>query len=760
MERDTRLQNLNLADIYRELGDVREEIERIGTVGGRGGVNLPTTPTVPIAQAANQLRNGSFAHSIRSWENQAATGDGQYECAHWYSHPDTPNHPLHTWDTNTPGTKTFTDGNVTTGTDNVNVAAHGYLTGDAVRLTTTGVLPAGLALATTYYIIKTDADNIEFAASLTDAYAGTPSVDITAAAGGGTHTITPINYTLKSDDHPSYAASQTNWTRSDSPAGVARLNEDWTLDAPLVQPTAEPGYTMFAVFNCALANRYIYAPPGARITCGLYALQDGEWDYLRGDFTVTAEVSGTVGTPTSRDYRIHARTSRGFSILSDVTTVASAPSDSDFTGGARVVLSWPKPLQFGIIGYDIYRLTGATYVLLERVETGLTSYIDNNSSLPESVSGYPSADLSGLAPFTATQDSVVANLAIDGVDTNWDTLPFALRVPANYDHSLTDFSRKQWVRWNLIGLNGGRFDIRVTDANLSAGDETLTSASGQFTAGMVGKTVVLTNTKHGESTTVHTTTIASYTSPTEVELTADAGLNRYVDAVCVIEGAADTNVLYLDLAHLSFGESAIFGFHPDDLSPDRGTPPVAANGSNQGGTSPPAPGGGGGAPGDDGAPICPWIEEMVTVTDGSGSIYKKKAGDLLPTCLGGEYAIVGHRMSAITSLKYGIADVWEATTQNGYKARTSDTHKYLTGPKDKHGRKLASINVGDPILTQIEGEDVETTLESKYLVEKRAIVVEIGLAPTPIYLIGDGPGRWGGIASHNAKKNPDFEIFA
>lgn len=83
----------------------------------------------------------------------------------------------------------FVDGDVTVGTDTINETAHGLLTGEVVQLTTTGTLPAGLSLATDYYVIRVDADNFKLAASAKDAEEGT-AVDITAAAGGGTHTVT------------------------------------------------------------------------------------------------------------------------------------------------------------------------------------------------------------------------------------------------------------------------------------------------------------------------------------------------------------------------------------------------------------------------------------------------------------------------------------------------------------------------------------------------------------------------------------------
>lgn len=59
-----------------------------------------------------------------------------------------------------------------------------------VRLTTTGTLPAGLSLATDYYVIKVSDFVCEFATSYANAVAGTP-VNITDA-GTGTHTINTL----------------------------------------------------------------------------------------------------------------------------------------------------------------------------------------------------------------------------------------------------------------------------------------------------------------------------------------------------------------------------------------------------------------------------------------------------------------------------------------------------------------------------------------------------------------------------------------
>ena len=68
------------------------------------------------------------------------------------------------------------------------LTAHGLWAGDGpFTLTTTGVLPTGLATATDYYAIVVDTDHLLLAASRADALADT-SITLTDA-GTGTHTL-------------------------------------------------------------------------------------------------------------------------------------------------------------------------------------------------------------------------------------------------------------------------------------------------------------------------------------------------------------------------------------------------------------------------------------------------------------------------------------------------------------------------------------------------------------------------------------------
>jgi hypothetical protein len=85
----------------------------------------------------------------------------------------------------------FTDGDVNTTTDVISgiPSSYGLKTGTLVHLSNSGgALPTGLSPGQEYYLIKPTGSTVKFATSRANALAGT-AVDITAAAGGGTHTL-------------------------------------------------------------------------------------------------------------------------------------------------------------------------------------------------------------------------------------------------------------------------------------------------------------------------------------------------------------------------------------------------------------------------------------------------------------------------------------------------------------------------------------------------------------------------------------------
>lgn len=90
---------------------------------------------------------------------------------------------------NTPVAKLFASTAVDTSADTATITAHGFNTGLAGQLTTSGGLPAGLATSTTYYLIVVNANTVKFASSAANALAGT-AIDLTTQ-GTGNDTFTP-----------------------------------------------------------------------------------------------------------------------------------------------------------------------------------------------------------------------------------------------------------------------------------------------------------------------------------------------------------------------------------------------------------------------------------------------------------------------------------------------------------------------------------------------------------------------------------------
>lgn len=139
---------------------------------------------VPGGAAVNTTGSQSGTHTM--YKNAWGKGDGSTT----FNIPDLRSRtPIGKGATAPTYTLTFEDSQVNTGTDVVTILDTVFpAQGQAVALTTTGTLPTGLS-ATTYYIIRASTTTIKFATSQANANAGT-AVDITAASGGGVHTLT------------------------------------------------------------------------------------------------------------------------------------------------------------------------------------------------------------------------------------------------------------------------------------------------------------------------------------------------------------------------------------------------------------------------------------------------------------------------------------------------------------------------------------------------------------------------------------------
>lgn len=105
---------------------------------------------------------------------------------------------LHQWNfairraTLTPIQFDFLDAAVTTGTEIINIPTHGMVTSDRFILKNDGgALPEPLAASQNYYAIVIDGDNFKVSDSIQNSIDGV-AIDITSAAGTGTHTMFPF----------------------------------------------------------------------------------------------------------------------------------------------------------------------------------------------------------------------------------------------------------------------------------------------------------------------------------------------------------------------------------------------------------------------------------------------------------------------------------------------------------------------------------------------------------------------------------------
>ena len=94
-------------------------------------------------------------------------------------------------------TRTFVDAAVSTSAETIALPGHCIETGDVIRFSNSGgALPTPLVATQNYYAIRSSEGLIKVATTAANATAGT-AVNLTAAAGGGTHTVKVVEKAFK-----------------------------------------------------------------------------------------------------------------------------------------------------------------------------------------------------------------------------------------------------------------------------------------------------------------------------------------------------------------------------------------------------------------------------------------------------------------------------------------------------------------------------------------------------------------------------------
>lgn len=158
--------------------------------------------------------------------------------------------------------------------DVLTVAGHRLSTGSRVRVSTTGVLPAGLVAGTDYFAIRLDDDTFKLAVSYSAAYSAT-AIDI-GDAGTGTHLIAAQDAHVGIQAASRVAVTSPVWAGANVRANI--INADVNDDVLYVSADAD------AIVESAGATHYRYAGG---------TLQSKSFDIVAADGTVLASISSS-----------------------------------------------------------------------------------------------------------------------------------------------------------------------------------------------------------------------------------------------------------------------------------------------------------------------------------------------------------------------------------------------------------------------------------------------------------------------------------
>lgn len=254
--------------------------------------------------------------------------------------------------TNTLGqTDTFTADagtDICTWTSTANIPSN-VLTGTKVRLTTTTTLPAGLALATDYYVIKLSDSTFSLATSYANAVAGT-AINITDA-GTGTHTV---NWLLpRYTNGAGLNAIFFNPAATAMGAGTPNLSLNYTNSSqtasratPTVLPVGKTAASNSHILYTGAtgAGKYNYAVPRASGDSGIASIEGirNSTSYVSGTYCVALykELARfpvtTLGVAAERDFLNQLpslpRVYDGAALYFVIGSGAATPANSAFSG--------------------------------------------------------------------------------------------------------------------------------------------------------------------------------------------------------------------------------------------------------------------------------------------------------------------------------------------------------------------------------------------------------------------------------------------
>ena len=237
---------------------------------------------------------------------------------------------------------------VCTWTSTTNIPSN-ILTGTRVRLTTTTTLPAGLATATDYYVIKVSDTTFSLATSYANAVAGT-EIDITST-GTGTHTVTWLlpRYTNGAGLNAIFfnpAATALGAGTPNLSLGYTNSSQVASRATPTVLPVGKTAASNSHILYTGAtgAGKYNYAVPRQSGDSGIAEINtiQNSTSYVSGTYTVALykELARfpvtTLGVAAERDFLNQLpslpRVYDGAALYFVIGSGAATPANSAFSG--------------------------------------------------------------------------------------------------------------------------------------------------------------------------------------------------------------------------------------------------------------------------------------------------------------------------------------------------------------------------------------------------------------------------------------------
>lgn len=237
---------------------------------------------------------------------------------------------------------------VCTWTSTANIPSN-ILTGTRVRLTTTTTLPAGLATATDYYVIKVSDTTFKLATSYANAVAGT-EINITNA-GTGTHTVNWLlpRYTNGAGLNAMFfnpAATALGAATPNLSIGYTNSSQTGSRATPTVLPVGKTAASNSHIIYTGAtgAGKYNYAVPRQSGDSGIAQIDTitNSTSYVSGSYTVALykELARfpvtTLGVAAERDFLNQLpslpRIYDGAALYFVIGSGAATPANSAFSG--------------------------------------------------------------------------------------------------------------------------------------------------------------------------------------------------------------------------------------------------------------------------------------------------------------------------------------------------------------------------------------------------------------------------------------------